>query len=77
MDWNFSIGWFILGLMIMIGGTLTVVFYRQIAENMASGVSSYDKVKLFGGIAIGLGLIIMMNIHTFLLTLFVNLVFKR
>ncbi len=77
MDWNFNIGWFILGLMIMVGGTLGMVFYRQIADNMASGVASYDKVKLFSGIAIGLGLLIMMNLHTLILTFFVNLVFKR
>ena len=77
MDWNFNIGWFILGLMIMVGGTLGMVFHRQIADNMASGVASYDKVKLFSGIAIGLGLLIMMNLHTLILTFFVNLVFKR
>ncbi len=77
MDWNFNIGWFILGLMIMVGGTLMMVFHRQIADNMASGVASYDKVKLFAGLAIGLGLLIMMNLHTLILTIFVNIVFKR
>ncbi len=77
MSWEFSIGWFITGLIILIAGILVVVFYRQIAENLASGVSSYDRVKLFGIIGSALGLIIMANIHTFLLELLVQLIFKR
>ena len=77
MSWEFSIGWFILGLCILIAGGAIVVFYRQISENLASGISSYDRVKLFGLIACGLGLLIMMNLHTFLLGLLVNAIFRR
>lgn len=65
-----------LGLVILIAGGAVVVFYRQISENLASGVSSYDRVKLFGVIACGVGLVIMMNLHTLLLRLFVSLIIK-
>ncbi|MFV0485119.1 MAG: hypothetical protein ACK5MU_02755 [Candidatus Saccharimonadales bacterium] len=76
ISWEFSIGWFMLGLLILIAGGLVVVFYRQISENLASGVSSYDKVKLFGLIGCGVGLLIMMNLHTLLLQFFVSLFIK-
>lgn len=78
MDWNFSIGWFFLGILILAGGAAIVVFYRQIAENfLTSGVSGYDRVKLAGIITCVLGLLIMTNLHTAILTAFVNIVFKR
>ncbi len=77
MEYTFSLGWMFAGLAIAIVGGLVVIFYRQIAENMANGVSSYEKVKLFGVIAIVVGLLITANLHTFLLGLLVNLLFKR
>lgn len=73
ISWEFSVGWFLLGLLILIAGGLVVVFYRQISENLASGISSYDRVKLVGLIACGVGLLIMMNLHTLLLKMFVSL----
>jgi len=77
MDFNFSIGWLFGGLAITLAGGLIVVFYRQIAENLANGVSSYDKVKLFGIITIIIGLICTANLHIILLTLLFNLLFGR
>jgi hypothetical protein len=74
ISWEFSVGWFLLGLIIFIAGGLVVLFYRQISENLASGVSSYSRVKLFGLIAAGVGMLVMMNLHTFLLRLFVSLI---
>ena len=77
MDWNFSIGWLVLGLLILIAGILITVKYQEISDRLASGVSSYNRVKLAGVITAAVGLIIMANLHTLLLSLFVNLVFKR
>ena len=77
INWEFSFGWFMCGLAILIAGGLAVIFYRQIAENLANGVSSYDKVKLFGVIGCVIGLLIMANLHTFVLTLLTNLIFRR
>jgi len=77
MSYEFSIGWLIGGLAITIVGGLIVVFYRQIADNFVNGVSSYDKVKLFGIITIVVGLICTANLHTLILTGLVNLLFNR
>ena len=77
MDWNFSFGWFAFGVAVLIAGTLITVYYQPIANNIAHGVSSYDKTKLFGLITAGVGLLIMANLHTLVLSLFVQIVFKR
>ena len=72
MDFTFSIGWLIGGLVIAAAGGAVVIFYQKIADNLASGVSSYDKVKLFGVITIVVGLLVAMNLHTFILSLIVS-----
>ena len=74
MDFTFSIGWLFGGLAIAAAGGAIVFFHRQIAEHMASGVQSYDKVKLFGLITLIIGLLTAMNLHTFILTLLVNFI---
>jgi len=77
MEWNFSFGWLIFGALVLVAGTLITVFYQPISDNIASGPSSYERVKLAGIIIALVGLIIMTNLHTLLLSLFVNAVFKR
>ena len=77
MDFTFDFGWMIGGLLIAAAGGAIVIFYQQIAENLANGVSSYEHVKLFGIITIVVGLIITANLHTFILTLLVNLITGR
>lgn len=77
MDFTFSLGWLFGGIGILIAGGLIVVFYRQIAENMANGVSSYDKVKLFGVITIVIGFLAATNLLPFVLTALVGLLFNR
>ncbi len=74
MDFTFSIGWVFAGLAIAAIGGAIVVFYRPIAENMASGVASYDKVKLFGIITTVVGFLVAANLHTVILTLIVNFI---
>jgi hypothetical protein len=44
---------------------------------MLSGVSSYDRVKFWGLIGVGIGLAVIANLHTLLLSIFVSVVFKR
>lgn len=77
MEYEFSVGWLFGGLAIVLAGALVVIFYKQIADGLANGVSSYDKVKLFGVIAIIVGLICTANLHVFLINLVVNLLFGR
>ena len=75
MDFTFSFGWMAAGIAITVAGVLIVVFYKQIADNLAHGVSSYDKVKLFGVITAVVGLLVTANLHIVILTLIWNLVF--
>ena len=65
------------GLVITVIGVLIVVFYRQIAENLASGVASYDRVKLVGIITAVVGLLVTANLHILILTLIFNLMFGQ
>ncbi|MBQ3430126.1 hypothetical protein IJG21_01740 [Candidatus Saccharibacteria bacterium] len=75
MDWNFNLGWFFLGVAILAVGGLVVVKYQWVGDNVAHGVSSYDRVKFFGIIACIVGFLIMANLHTFILRLVLGLVF--
>lgn len=77
MQWNFSFGWMLIGLIITTLSGLVVAKYQVISDNMLSGVSSYDRVKFWGLIGVGLGLAVTANLHTFLLTILVSLLFKR
>lgn len=77
MEFEFSWGWMAGGLVITAIGTLIVVYYKRIADGMANGVSSYDKVKLFGVITVIVGLLVTANLHTFLINLIVNFIFHR
>ena len=77
MDFTFSFGWMAAGIAITIAGGLIVVFYRQIADNLAHGVSSYDRVKLFGIITAVVGLLVTANLHILVLTLIFNLLFGQ
>lgn len=64
------------GLAITLAGALVVIFYRPIAENMANGVSSYEKVKLFGIIAVIIGLLTTSNLLLFVFNLLFGFLFK-
>ena len=77
MEYEFSVGWLFGGLLIALVGGLIVVFYKQIADNLVSGVSSYNKVKLVGVITIIVGLICTANLHTFILGWLIHLMFGR
>ena len=77
LDFTFSFGWMIAGIVIAAAGGAVVFFYRPIAENLANGVSSYEHVKLFGIIMTVVGLLVTANLHTFVLALIVHLMFGK
>lgn len=77
MNWTFDLGWFIGGLVILIAGGLVVIFYRQISDNLANGVRSYDRVKIVGIIAIIVGFLVTANLHTFILGAILSLFFHN
>ena len=76
MGWSFSLGWAFVGLLVMAAGALIVVYYQKFAENFLDGVKDYEKTKLIGIITVVVGLILLTNLHTVLLTAFVNLLVK-
>ena len=77
MYFTFDFGWMIGGLVIAAAGGAIVFFHRQIADNLANGVSSYEHAKLFGIITVVVGLLITANLHTLILTLLVSLITGR
>jgi hypothetical protein len=77
MTYEFSIGWFFVGLLIFGAGIAFVKWYQVIADNLGGGVGSYEKYKLWAFITCGLGFIVMINLHTFLVTWFFSLIFGR
>ena len=77
MGWRFSFGWMFAGLLVMVAGALIVIYYQKVAESFLNGVTDYEKTKLIGIIVVIVGLILVTNLHTVLLTAFINLLFKR
>jgi hypothetical protein len=75
--YQFDLGSFFLGLLILAAGVAFVRWYQQVADNFGGGVSSYDRYKLWAFITCGVGLIVMVNLHTFLLTWFFNTLFPH
>jgi hypothetical protein len=74
MDYEFSWGAFMIGVIITIIGVLVLRFYQPLADNLSSGAVSYDRFKLAGLIGTIVGIIVMLNLHTFLIrTVFITL----
>ena len=68
MEYNFSWGWFMIGIILTCASVALTVWYRPIADNFGSGVSSYERFRLWGLIGCGVGILVMLNIHTLILT---------
>ena len=75
--YEFSFGAFFAGLIILAIGALGVVYYQKIADNLGSGVSSYEKFRLWALIVCGVGLAVMLSLHSILLNLLIDTVFRR
>jgi hypothetical protein len=74
MYWTFDFGWFLSGFVVMAAGVLVVRFHKQIADSLASGVSSYNKVKLFGLIMCGVGFIFITNLHSTIIRFIMHMI---
>jgi len=77
MEYEFSIGSFFIGLVIVAAGIAFVRWYQVIADNLGSGVASYDRFRLWAFITCGVGLVVMVNLHTMLLVWFFSLLFPN
>jgi hypothetical protein len=75
MTYEFDLGAFFIGLLILGAGVAFVRWHQVIADNFAGGVSSYDKAKLWASITCGVGVLVMLNLHTMLLRGFFSLLF--
>ncbi len=77
MEYEFSVGSFFMGLVILAIGVAFVKWYQPIADNMGSGVASYERFKLWAFITCALGFLVMLNLHVVLLTWLFGLFFNR
>jgi hypothetical protein len=77
MQYEFSVGSFFFGLIILAVGVAFVRWYQPVADNLGSGVASYDRFKLAAFITCGLGFIVMLNLHVMILSWFFGMLFHR
>jgi len=75
MTYEFSVGAFFVGLIILAAGVAFAKWYQVIADNLGSGVASYDRYRLWAFITCGLGLVVMVNLHTMILQWFFSMLF--
>ena len=74
---KFSLGGFMFGAIAMIIGILMVRFYKVIADNLAGGLATYDKIRKWGvGVAV-FGVLMMFGIIQWLLVLVLRQVFPQ
>ena len=77
MEYEFSWVWFFIGILILTSAGCLTVFYRQIANAIGSGVSSYERYRLYGLLGCFLGVAVMLNLHTLLLNWLFGMLFSR
>ena len=75
--YEFSIGWFFMGFLILAAGIAFVRYYQWVADNFGGGVGSYERYKFAAFITCGVGLLVMTNIHTLILTAVVQAIFPQ
>jgi hypothetical protein len=75
MTYEFSFASFFIGLLILAAGAALVRWHQVIADNMGSGVASYERYKLWAFITCGVGLVVMLNLHVVLLGWFFSMLF--
>ena len=75
--YEFSIGSFFVGLIILAVGVVFLRFHQWVANNFGGGVGSYERYKLWALIICGVGLIVMVNLHAVLLNGLAENIFPR
>ena len=75
MSYEFSFGSFFIGLLILAAGVAFAKWHQQVADNLGSGVASYERFKLWAFITCGLGFLVMLNLHTLILGWFFSMLF--
>jgi len=77
MGYEFSLSSFFIGFAIVVAGVAFMRWHQAIANNFGSGVSSYEKFKLWALITCGVGFLVMLNLHWFILGNLLTSIFNR
>ena len=77
MDYNFNFGWFFSGLTLIIASVIFLRYYQKIADSMGGGVGDYERYRLYGLIAIGVGFLAMTNIAPILMYMILSMLFGK
>ena len=72
---KFSFGTFMLGVVLTILSALFVGYHRKVADNIGAGLSDYERYKKWGLVALGISILVMLNIHTIILGIFIDTFF--
>ncbi|MCX6728842.1 MAG: hypothetical protein NTV39_03690 [Candidatus Saccharibacteria bacterium] len=67
MAYEFSFASFFIGFIIVAVGAAFMLWHRVIADNLGSGVSSYDRFKFWALITCVVGFVVMLNLHAYIL----------
>jgi hypothetical protein len=70
--YTFSLTSFIVGILILALGGMITLKYNKFAEY--TGVSNFSTWRIIGLVTCGAGFIVMLNIHTYLLLMLVQLI---
>ena len=77
MTYEFSLGSFFVGLLIIAAGAAFAKWHQQVADNLGGGVGSYEQYKLWAFITCGLGVVVMLNLHAAILGWLFGMLFHR
>ena len=73
--YEFSLGSFFAGLLILAGGVAFVRWHQWVADNFGDGVGDYEKFKFYSVITCLLGFLVILNLHSLFLEWFFSLLF--
>jgi hypothetical protein len=73
--YEFSWLWFFIGIVVLLGGIAFMRFYKEVADNMGSGVASYQHYKIAALVVCGVGILMMFNLHNLVIAFIGNLIF--
>jgi hypothetical protein len=68
MEYTFSWGWFFFGFILLLAGGAFTIWHQKIADAIGGGLGSYERYQMWGLIACGVGVLVMLNIHSLILT---------
>jgi hypothetical protein len=73
--YEFSFLWFFIGIAVVLGGIVFMRYYKEIADNMGSGVASYNHYKIAALVICGAGILMTFNLHNLIIAFVANLIF--